>query len=160
MATQLADGTEKTCQFFDIALKAYNNTHESYHLHPGMAETVLKSKPIDELLAAKRKELKDYIFRLAADTAAVMFVGAAAALTVGSGSAIAFKNTIRVDGLVLRNTFKTFYSKMDWDKFHDSIVSLSILRDSLTTVVNLFDTILATFSDTLNYGQDLQRHLR
>lgn len=52
MATLLADGTEKTSQFFDIvrasmvlphvrALKAYNNTHESYYLHPGMAETVV-----------------------------------------------------------------------------------------------------------------------
>ncbi|EUC28714.1 hypothetical protein COCCADRAFT_30083 [Bipolaris zeicola 26-R-13] len=115
MATLLADGTEKTSQFFDISCKELQALFQKIKHDRNACK--LKSKPIDELLAAKRKELKDYIFRLAADTAAVMFVGAAAALTVGSGSAIAFKNTTRVDGLVLRNTFKTFYSKMDWDKF-------------------------------------------
>jgi DNA-binding Lrp family transcriptional regulator len=50
-----------------------------------------KIKPIGELLAAKRKELRDYIFQLGADAAAVMFVGAAAALAVVSGPAVAFK---------------------------------------------------------------------
>lgn len=127
----------------------------------------LKIKPIDELLAAKRKELSDYIFQLGADAAAVMFVGAAAALAVVSGPAVAFKaastvlqGATKVDGVVLTNTFKTFYSKMNWDEFRDSIASLSTLRDSLTTAVNSLDKILSTFSDTLKYGQDLQKHLR
>jgi exonuclease VII small subunit len=61
---------------------------------------------------------------------------------------------------VLTNTFKTFYSKMNWDEFRDSIASLSTLRDSLTTAVNSLDKILSTFSETLKYGQDLQKHLR
>jgi hypothetical protein len=126
-----------------------------------------KIKPIDELLAAKRKEVSDYIFQLAADAAAVMFVGAAAALAVVSGPAVAFKaastvvkGATKVDGVVLTNTFKTFYSKMNWDEFRDSIASLSTLRDSLTTAVNSLDKILSTFSETLKYGQDLQKHLR
>ncbi|CAN9199410.1 unnamed protein product [Alternaria alternata] len=126
-----------------------------------------KIKPIDELIAAKRKEVTDYIFQLAADAAAVMFVGAAAALAVVSGPAVAFKaastvikGATKVDGVVLTNTFKTFYSKMNWDEFRDSIASLSTLRDSLTTAVNSLDKILSTFSETLKYGQDLQKHLR
>lgn len=75
----------------------------------------LKIRSIDELLAAKRKELNNYIFQLAAEAAAVMFVGAAEALAVVSGPAVAFK--------------------------------------AASTVLK--GTILATFSDTLKYGQDL-----
>ncbi|EMD59406.1 hypothetical protein COCSADRAFT_185265 [Bipolaris sorokiniana ND90Pr] len=42
----------------------------------------LKIRSIDELLAAKRKGLNNYIFQLAAEAAAVMFVGAAEALAI------------------------------------------------------------------------------
>ncbi|KAJ5023312.1 hypothetical protein PSV08DRAFT_404671 [Bipolaris maydis] len=41
-----------------------------------------KIKPIDELFAAKRKELNDYIFQLGTDAAAITFVDVAAALAV------------------------------------------------------------------------------
>ncbi|EMD87397.1 hypothetical protein COCC4DRAFT_59266 [Bipolaris maydis ATCC 48331] len=53
-----------------------------------------KIKPIDELFAAKRKELNDYIFQLGTDAAAITFVDVAAALASAVDVACDVRNDI------------------------------------------------------------------
>ena len=152
------DGLEKSYEELQSLFKKIKANRDVY-------ET--RMKPIDDLIAAKRKEVDDYIFQLGADAAAVLFVGAAAGLAVVSGPAVAFKAAsavyqaaTKVDGFVTLNTFKTFYSKLNWDEFKESITNLRILRESLKTAVTSLDQLLSCFADTLKYGKDLQTHLR
>lgn len=79
-----------------------------------------KIKPIDDLIASKKKVVDQWIFELAADGTALLFISAVAGLAVVAGPAVALKAagavasaTGAVDGFSMSRTFKIFYSSID-----------------------------------------------
>ena len=126
-----------------------------------------KIKPIDDLIASKKKVVDEWIFQIAADGAALLFISAAAGLAIAAAPAIAFKAASAVasaaggvDGFSISRTFKTFYSSMNWTEFQNSMVNLNLTRQSLTTAIAALDVIDESFRETIKFGSDLLVHLR
>ena len=126
-----------------------------------------KIKPIDNLIDSEKKVVDEWIFRLAANGAAWLFISAAAGPAVVAGPAIALKASSAVasaaggvDGFSISRTFKTFYSSMNWDEFQNSMVSLNLTRQFLTTAIAALDVIDESFRETITFGSDLLVHLR
>ncbi|KAL2041095.1 hypothetical protein N7G274_006039 [Stereocaulon virgatum] len=117
-------------------------------------------------LANKRKVVDEWTFRLAANGAALLFISAAAGLAVVAGPAIAFEAasavasaTGGVDGFPSSRTLTTLYSSINWGEFQNSIVSLGLTRQSLTTAVAALNVIDESFREATKSGSDLLVHL-
>lgn len=78
-----------------------------------------KIKPLEDLIDSNKNVVDEWIFQLAADGAALLFISAAAGLAVVAGPAIALKAASAVasaaggvDGFSISRTFQIFYSSM------------------------------------------------
>ncbi|UKZ81635.1 hypothetical protein TrVFT333_009407 [Trichoderma virens FT-333] len=127
-----------------------------------------KIKPIDEAIAAKVKKVDEFIFQRAADAATMLFIGVTAGLAIVAGPKVAFDAASNaysavsgnVEGYSVSNTFKTFYSEMNWKEFADSMISLGGARKAAVNAVDGLEAISEVFDESVKCGSSMLSHLR